>query len=718
MDEVIHVGDRFYVIGTKLSDEPTLVLKEGDTYAIFGQAGDIDARLQKSQGLVHAGMRHLSRFELRINGLRPLLLGGGVSRDNTTAIMDLTNPDIVEEGTVVLERGTLHVRRERIIIQDAMMEALIVSNYSLAPITVRITLTFECDFTDIFEVRGTARAHKGSLGEPGFHPGGVTHSYSGLDGRVRQSYVCCDPPPERITAREMTLVAQIEPRAQRVWDVSVRCRPAPGAERLRFDEAYASTRAEAEQFRAVADARSSDEHMDAWLQRSLADVRMLLAGTEHGLYPFAGVPWYATVFGRDGIITAMQMLSLHPEIAAGVLRYLAAWQADSYDPARDAEPGKILHERRTNEMALTGEVPFGQYYGSVDSTPLFVMLAGAYYQRTGDLQLIESIWPNIERALAWIDRDGDLDKDGFVEYTQRSKEGLSNQGWKDSHDAIFHEDGAFPPGPIALCEVQGYVYEAKRAAAMLARTMGSYARGADLMQQADRLKVQFEQHFWLEEIGTYAIALDGLKRPCRVASSNAGHCLWTGIAGDARAARVRDQLMSAEMFTGWGVRTIGKSAARYNPMSYHNGSIWPHDNGIVAAGFARYEFREAALELFRSWFEAAAMTDLHRLPEVCCGFDRRPGRGPTPYPVACSPQAWAAGSVFMLLEGCLGLTVDGVRGQVRFDRPMLPACVEDVSLRNVRVGPHITDIRLRKNRGGVQVVVNRRAGGLDVVVRK
>jgi glycogen debranching enzyme len=718
MDEVIHVGDRFYVIGTKLSDEPTLVLKEGDTYAIFGHAGDIDARLQKSQGLVHAGMRHLSRFELRINGLRPLLLGGGVSRDNTTATIDLTNPDIVDGGTVVLERGTLHVRRERVILQDAMMDALTVSNYSLAPITVHLTLTFECDFTDIFEVRGTARAHRGTTGEPGFQPSGVSHSYAGLDGRTRQSYVCCQPPPDRLTAREMTLVAHLEPHAHRRWDVSVRCRPAPGAQHIGFDEAHSSVKADAEQFRSMADARSSDEHMDAWLQRSLADVRMLLAGTEHGLYPFAGVPWYATVFGRDGIITAMQMLALHPEIAAGVLRYLAALQADSYDPARDAEPGKILHERRTNEMALTGEVPFAQYYGSVDSTPLFVMLAGAYYQRTADRTLIDSIWPNIERALAWIDRDGDIDKDGFVEYSQRSKEGLSNQGWKDSHDAIFHEDGPFPPGPIALCEVQGYVFDAKRSAATLALALGNHARALDLRQQADRLKAQFEQHFWLEDLGTYAIALDGLKRPCRIASSNAGHCLWTGIADPARAARVRDQLMSESMFSGWGVRTIGRSAARYNPMSYHNGSIWPHDNGIIAAGFARYKFRDAALELFRSWFEAASLIDLHRLPEVCCGFDRRPGRGPTPYPVACSPQAWAAGSVFMLLDACLGITIDGINAQVRFDRPTLPDCVEDLIIRNLRVGPHTADIRLRRNRGGVQVIVDRKAGNLDVIVRK
>ena len=717
MDEVILVGDRFYVLGSKLSDEPILVLKEGDTFAICGPLGDIDAKLQKSQGLIHAGTRHLSHYELRINGLRPLLLGSGVSRDNTTLLIDLTNPDIVEHGEVVLERGTLHIRRERVLLKDSMLESLTIANYSLAPVTVQASLRFEADFTDIFEIRGTSRARHGALGEPGFGQGGVTLSYTGLDGILREVYICCEPPAESMTARELTLTAAIEPRARRRWEVGVLCHPAKGS-RPRYDEARAVIRAEAELFSSMADARSSDEHMDAWLQRSLADIRMLLAGTEHGLYPFAGVPWYATAFGRDGIITAMQMMTLHPEIAAGVLRYLAANQASDYDPARDAEPGKILHERRTNETANTGEVPFAQYYGSVDSTPLFIMLAGAYFTRTGDVSLIESLWPHIEAALAWIDRDGDADNDGFVEYAQRSREGLLNQGWKDSHDAIFHDHGAFPSAPIALCEVQAYVYEARRAAAMLARTLGDHARAAALMQQAETLRARFEGAFWLDDIGTYAIALDGQKKPCRVRSSNAGHCLFAPIADPAHAARVRDQLLGEDMFTGWGVRTIGHGEARYNPMSYHNGSVWPHDNALIGAGFARYGFRDAAMTLLTSWLEAASLIDLHRLPEVCCGFERRPGRGPTPYPVACSPQAWAAGAAFMLLDACLGLEVDAINGQVRLDRPVLPSAVEDISLRNLRVGPHTADIRLKRSRGSVEVIVDRKGGSLEVLVRK
>jgi Glycogen debranching enzyme len=717
MEEVIFVGDRFYVLGSRLSSEPALVLKEGDTFAICGPLGDINSRLHKSHGLLHAGTRHLSYFELRINGARPLLLGSGVSRDNTTLTIDLTNPDLVDRGEVMLERGALHIRRERLLQGDAMLELLTIANYSLAPVRIEATLLFAADWADIFEIRGTSRPRSGQQGEPGFTASGVTLSYMGLDGIARQAYICCDPPPRSLAASSMTLEAMIEPRAHRRWEAGVMCRPSGG--RLPpFREASEAVHAEADRFIGMADARSGDEHMDAWLQRSLNDIHMLLTVTEHGVYPFAGVPWYATPFGRDGIITAMQMLTLHPEIAAGVLRYLAANQAEVYDPARDAEPGKIMHERRTNESANMGEVPFAQYYGSVDATPLFVMLAGAYYVRTGDRPLIETIWPNIERALAWIDRDGDADRDGFVEYAQRSREGLTNQGWKDSHDAIFHQDGSLPSAPIALCEVQAYVYEARRSAAMLARTLGDYTRAASLLRQADALRVQFEQAFWLEDLGTYAMALDGAKRPCRVRSSNAGHCLFAPIADPARAARVRDQLTSEEMFTGWGVRTIGRGEARYNPMSYHNGSVWPHDNAMIGAGFARYEFREAALELFTSWLEAASMIAFHRLPEVCCGFERQRGRGPTPYPVACSPQAWAAGSAFMLLDACLGLEVDAINGHARFDRPMLPRNVEDVYLRNLRLGPHVADIRLRRVRGGVQVQVDRKEGNLDVVVRK
>lgn len=723
MDEVIQVGDRYYVLGSTLSNEPTLVLKEGDSYAIFGSLGDIDSKLHKAQGIVTEGTRYVSRLELRINGQRPLALGSAVTRDNTRAISDLTNPDIVEDGKVVLARGSVHIRRHRFLLCGACYDELVLSNFALTPVRTVVRLSFGFDFTDIFEIRGTSRPMRGRFEPVRFENGRLLAAYTGLDGIARHCEVVCEPPPRRADGTDLELDATLAPRQPVRWRLLIRCRPCPGREDLAFEAAERTLLEDAAAFRARCDVRSSDEHMDGWAQRSLADVRMLLSRTPQGLYPYAGVPWYSCPFGRDGIITALQMLSFQPEVAAGVLRYLAATQADSHDPARDAEPGKILHERRTDEMANTGEVPFGRYYGSVDATPLFVVLAGAYFARTGDRALIESIWPNVLRALDWMDRDGDPDHDGFVEYNRKTIEGLANQGWKDSGDAIFHQDGSLPAGPIALCEVQGYVFQAKTVAAALMRHLGEHARAAELTQQAEALRRRVEEAFWLEDVGaagTYALALDGHKRPCRVLASNAGHSLFSGIADPARAARVRDSLLAREMFCGWGVRTLGEREVRYNPMSYHNGSVWPHDNAIIAAGLARYGFRDAALRLFSSFLSAAAFVDLHRLPELFCGFHREHDQGPTPYPVACSPQAWAAGSLFMLLEACLGMTVDGLAGEVRLDRPRLPKGVENVWVRNLRVAETVSDLGFHRDArtGNVRVVIRRKRGRLEVVVRK
>jgi glycogen debranching enzyme len=424
------------------------------------------------------------------------------------------------------------------------------------------------------------------------------------------------------------------------------------------------------------------------------------------------------MFGRDGLITALSVLWADPSIARGVLLALAATQATGTDAASDAQPGKILHEARGGEMAALGEIPFKAYYGSVDATPLFVLLAGRYYRRTGDIETIGRLWPHIEAALAWIERDGDPDGDGFVEYARATDRGLANQGWKDSHDAVFHADGTLAEGPVALCEVQGYVYAARLHAAELAAALGDGERARRLRDDAERLRHAFEQRFWCDDLGTYALALDGDKRPCRVVSSNAAQCLMSGIASPKRARRVADTVMRDGMFSGWGIRTIREGEARYNPMAYHNGSIWPHDTALAALGLAHYGLKHDVVRLAEGLFSAAQQFELRRLPELFCGFARHSGEGPTRYPTACAPQAWAAASSLLIVQALLGLDVDGLRRRVTLRQPRLPASLEWMRFTQLTVRDAELDLLCERRGEGVGTSVIRRSGEVALVTEQ
>ncbi len=495
-----------------------------------------------------------------------------------------------------------------------------------------------------------------------------------------------DPAPDELTVSAASYQVTLTPKASKVVFLTIGCgTPVPPASVSFLQGLRAVHRSRHFGADATASVETSNGLFNEVLCRSAADLTMLMTDTPQGRYPYAGIPWYSTTFGRDGLITAMQMLWVDPNVAQGVLRRLAAYQARTADPAADAQPGKILHEMRGGEMAALREVPFGLYYGSVDATPLFVMLAGLHYERTGDTETLEELWPAVEAALAWIDGPGDIDGDGFVEYHRAHEQGLLNQGWKDSHDAIFHADGELAHGPIALVEVQGYVYLAKQLAARCAARLGKSERARELILQSEELARRFEAAFWCPELSSYALALDGGKRACRVRSSNAGQILLTGIAAPERALEVADGLMRPQFFSGWGIRTIANTEARYNPMSYHNGSIWPHDNALIALGLARYGQKRSVERLFKGLLEAAIYMDMRRLPELFCGFQRRRGRGPTHYPVACSPQAWASASMFTLLEASLGLEFDPSASQIRLRNPRLPEFLDWVILRNLRL---------------------------------
>jgi glycogen debranching enzyme len=713
-------GPHHLLVPASVTDDRTRVLKHGDTFAVFDHLGQIKPGGLGEEGLYHHGPRYLSRLTLELDGQPPFFLGSTVRDANDQLSVALTNPDRVRGRRVEMPLGTLHLAVRTFLWRGTLHWRLRASNHGPDPVAASIGLRFAADFADIFEVRGMTRKTRGRDALPVVAPGRVRLGYIGLDGERRRVLLRVTPAPEELAPDRARFELSLRPREEVAIDLAVAClRSGEGAQPAGFGAAAAAALAALERPRADScRLGASESRFDAWLRRSESDLHMMTTDLPTGPYPYAGVPWFNTPFGRDGIITALECLWLRPELARGVLNYLAATQATEVIPSQDAEPGKVLHETRNGEMAATGEMPFGRYYGSVDATPLFVLLAGAYYERTADRLFAASIWPNVEAALAWIDDFGDRDGDGFVEYERRAADGLIHQGWKDSDDAVSHADGSLASGPIALCEVQAYVYAARRAGAVMAAALGLTDRASRLEERAEALRQRFEAAFWCDDLGTYALALDGEKRPCRVRTSNAGQCLFGGITSPERAARVARGLLSFECFSGWGIRTLAATEARYNPMGYHNGAVWPHDNALITYGASRYGRKDLAVAVLGGLFAAGTYLDLNRMPELFCGFDRGPGEGPVPYPVACAPQAWAAGSVYLLLQGCLGLGVSGVERQVWFHEPRLPSFVTELRITNLVVAGCSVDLHLVRHGDDVGVTVLRRSSDLSVVVAR
>lgn len=696
------------------------VLKNANSFAVLDELGQIQASGPAPEGLFFEDTRYLSRLAMAINGARPVLLSSTVTEGNTMLAVDLANPDAVAgDGHADLPPASIHVLNEIVLGCDALFATVNIRNYGRETAALELSVELDADFVDMFEVRGTHRTRRGVMAPVQLQPNGPVFAYRGLDGVTRRSVVSLAPTPRVEAGGQARWQLTLAPGAEWNAELEVHCeRDDRPAQRIsRRDSRTAEAAWNIERQRRITGIATSNATFDDWLRCSRGDLDMLVTRTESGLYPYAGVPWFSTAFGRDGLITALESLWIDPDLAAGTLSFLAANQATTTDPKAEAEPGKILHETRLGEMAALGEVPFGRYYGTVDATPLFVVLAAAYYERTGDRALIAKLWPHIEAALAWMERYGDVDGDGFVEYRRKAEGGLDNQGWKDSSDAIFHADGTLATAPIALAEVQAYAYAAYTGAAALATALGRPGSATELTAKAENLQERFEAAFWLDDLGTYALALDGSKRPLRVVSSNAGHALFGGIAGPDRASRVSDTLLSPASYSGWGVRTIAAGQARFNPMSYHNGSVWPHDNALIALGFARYGFKEPALRLLEGLFGAAQSFPLKRLPELFCGFARRRYAGPTAYPLACAPQAWSAASVFALLSATLGISFVPNHQQIRFFRPVLPEWLSEVRLTNLRLGNASIDLVLRRDAGNaVASDVTRRNGPIEIVI--
>ena len=707
----------FSIQATGPASRPRKTLKHNDAFAVFDSHGDIGAVSGGPDGLFDSDTRFLSKFELLINDAQPLLLGSNVRDDNLHMYVDLTNPDIIVDDAVVTPKDTIHVSRTSFLRDGVLHVRMALENHGDSDVQMSVTVDFDNDFADIFEVRGLRRKRRGYARKRIIGAGHALMSYDGLDGKRRDTSVHFEPTPDAFSETRATYTIRLGPAQRFCFFVSASCRGPREASTLPFFKGLrAADRDHKRAFRGVASLETSSSTVNEILCRSISDFYMLVSDTVQGPYPYAGIPWYSTTFGRDGLIAAMQVLWLDPNIARGVLRRLAALQAKGHSAVRDSQPGKILHEMRGGEMAALEEVPFGLYYGSVDSTPLFVMLAGLYLKRTGDLELLGELWPNIERALSWIDEFGDLDGDGFVEYRRASETGLSNQGWKDSFDSIFHANGDLAEGAIALIEVQGYVFAAKQLASLCARRLGHLEKADQLAAAAEKLRLKFEREFWVESLGCYALALDGKKRPCAVRSSNAFHALFCGIVSPSRAEQLVRCLTHNDFSSGWGIRTIARGEARYNPMSYHNGSVWPHDNAIIAAGLARYGHKKVIEPIFQGLCRAAGWMDQRRLPELFCGFNSKRGRGPTQYPVACAPQAWASGSPFMIIQAMLGLEFSPETHEIRLRNPVLPASIDEITVRGLRLREATVDFSVGRDGDAVSLVVLRTVGAIRVTL--
>ncbi|MFN3521586.1 MAG: glycogen debranching N-terminal domain-containing protein [Phenylobacterium sp.] len=664
-------------------------LKDRDTFLVADASGDVIGR---GDGLFHNDTRVLSRLRLLLGPGKPSLLSAAISEDNVFFTSHGSNQALPLPGGPMGPPGVLHVERKRFLWDERLYERIAIVNYSRDAVLTPVVIEFDADFHDMFEVRGAKRRSRGARLPTEIEGRSVRFRYLGLDKVERTSVIAFSEPPGRLSENRAEFLFSIAPesRFELFLEAGGHDGHTPCRERFRACAARARWEMRARR-RHGARLVTSGRLFNHWLARSRSDLALLVTRLETGPYPYAGIPWFSTPFGRDAIITAWQILWFDPSLARGVLAYLAAHQAEEVSSFRDSAPGKIMHETRKGEMPAVGEVPFGRYYGGVDTTPLFVALAGAYAERTGDYALIDALWPALERAVHWMERFGDSDGDGLIDYARGAQSGLANQGWKDSEDSVFHADGRFPAGPIALVEVQGYAYAAYRAMARFAERRDDMEAARRWEGRATRLKAAVEREFWMEDEGYYGIAKDGEGRLCRVMSSNPGHLLFVGLADPERARKVARRLLSAPFNSGWGLRTLASGEVRYNPMSYHNGSVWPHDTAICAMGLARYGERDGLVRLMSGLFETAASFEM-RLPELFCGFPRLAGEPPVAYPVACLPQAWAAGSVFMILQACLGLHINAPERRIDVYNPHLPLGIDRLKIEGLRVGSAVADV--------------------------
>jgi glycogen debranching enzyme len=700
--------------------EDRVILKQNDVFVVSDLSGDVPAGNEEGLGLYRADTRFLSTYELRVNGRKPILLNHSVDRAYV-ATFQLVNPSLGErDGGARIPRQSLSIRRTRFV-HEGMHERIGIQNCNRHAVEIQLELRFDADVLDIFEVRGYHQLPMVGTREPlQVTETGFKFGYRGLDAIQRSTEVVMEQLPQ-LGAAWATAPIHLEP--QQTFILLVDILPTIGGAEpdpdFHFDAALAALERTYQSWNAACTRYQTDnqelDHGVVW--RNQEDLRVLCDERQTGLFPTAGVPWYACPFGRDALITSFQTLALNPELARGSLRYLAKHQGTRVDRSREEEPGKILHEMRSGELANLRQIPHTPYYGTVDATPLFLVLLVELLDWTGDADLLTELSPNVVAALEWIDRYGDLDEDGLVEYAQHSHLGVRNQGWKDSWNSLTDQYGVPAPLPAALVEVQGYVYHAKAGLARIFRRLGRREQADRMAEQAESLCRRFNEQFWMPGERYFAQALDRDKRQVTSISSNPGHCLWSGIVTKDKAVQVVARLAAADMFSGWGIRTLSTRAISYNPMSYHNGSVWPHDNSIIAAGMRRYGHAREAELVARSVLQASMRFSDHRIPELFCGFsrDHRFGSGPGEYLVSCSPQAWGSGSLFHFLQILAGVEADVFEARLRI-APLPTPLYRRLRVEGMRVGEGRLDFTVEMTDGDhPRVTVDRCPAGLKVL---
>jgi glycogen debranching enzyme len=705
-----------------------VVVKDDEVFFLCPPSGSVPLTEDHGYGLFYHDCRYLNGYQLRLSGLSPTALASSAAI-GFEATLQLTNPEFEVPDGPVIPKETLGIHWTRLADghELALHDGITLQNFGFDRADFSISLVFRAEFEDIFQVRGLLAERPGRLLGAAWRDDVLAFTYAGADGLWRALGVHLVPEPtvrrqfgggyaislgpgESCTIEVSLVLAEERTADEAAARVGVR----PDADRVKQLQRRSARQWTAGQTQF----RSDNPSLDNVVQRSLRDLRMLRSGMAGRAYFSAGLPWYGALFGRDSAITAMATLAFDSGIAAETLRLLAAYQGRVVDRFREEEPGKILHEVRVGELAHLEQVPHSRYFGTVDATPLFLVLVGRHAAWTGDLSLFRELRENVDLALRWMDTYANLSGNGWLEYQGRTPRGLTNEGWKDSGDCIINDDGSLATPPIALVEPQAYAWLAKVLLADLFRREHDADRADELLRQAADLRDRFERSFWMEDAGTYALALQEGTRQARAIASNAGHALWTGIASPERAQSTARRLMAADMFSGWGIRTLSSSAPRYNPIGYHLGTVWPHDNAMIGVGFRQYGLDDPAMRLLASMIEAAGHFPHQRLPELFAGFERGEYAAPVSYPVACHPQAWSAASVPYLMQSLLGLEPDAFDRRLRIARPVLPSFVHELELRDLAVADARVDL-LFERRGlapDVTVTVLEVHGELEVTV--